>query len=283
MWSLFPFPVLICTMRGPSVCVCAFCVYVVRMLIALHTHAFNVRPMGPCISEFMCISGVFVLPRGAIGHQLSSHLIQSDHHRELSRGCDTVDHGGMADTKHSGHGKKIEVVKRRVFPLRASAPLGKVPWRAHALMWLHDRVSELAHLASKCQKGEVWPRASVMQWQRIMGKIADTKGLSQTVRRIITRWSANIDLILEHTPVRDAAVLKGIAAAAIFDAAEWKQHTTSNVAASWAECVNRQLKNDAGFAHRLVKRDQLQPCDFTTIGAGPNITAKPSDILHEDC
>ena len=59
-----------------------------------------------------------------------------------------------------------------------------------------------------------------MQWQRIVDKIADTKGLSQTVRRINPRWSANIDLILEHTPVRDAAVLKGIAAVAIFDAAE---------------------------------------------------------------
>ena len=49
-------------------------------------------------------------------------------------------------------------------------------------------------------------------------------------------WSANIDRVLEHTPVRDADALKGIAAVALHDAAEWKQPAAEKAANSWAEC-----------------------------------------------
>ena len=138
---------------------------------------------------------------------------------ELSRVCDTVDHQGMADAKHSGHGAKISTVKRRIMPMRASAVLGKVPICTHALMWLHNRVNELASLATKLQCGQL-SKASVAQWQRIMNKLADGKGLSGVVRRISPLWSREVDRILLHTPFRDGAVLRGIAAVARHDAEE---------------------------------------------------------------
>ena len=99
---------------------------------------------------------------------------------ELRRICDSVKLNGMADTKHSGHGHKLEMVKRCIYPMRASGPLGKVPIRAHALMWLHNRAVELAHFVAKVQNGVALPRASFVQWHRIMDKVAGGKGLSQT-------------------------------------------------------------------------------------------------------
>ena len=82
--------------------------------------------------------------------------------------------------------------------------------------------------------------------------------------------------------MRVSSVLEGIVAVAIHDAEEWKQHTTPMAAESWAEYVRRQLKNGAGSAHRLVKRDDFKPFDFTTLRMGPNITARASDILDDD-
>ena len=61
----------------------------------------------------------------------------------------------LAGRKHSGHGQALEKVKRLAVPRRASAALGKVPFRAHSRMWLHSRVSELAHLARKVEAGEL--------------------------------------------------------------------------------------------------------------------------------
>ena len=149
--------------------------------------------------------------------------------------------------------------------------------QAHALMLLHHRVNELAHIAKKIQTGVLLTKASLTHSQRIMDKIGNAKGLSQTVRRINPRWAANIDFVLGHTPLRDAGVLKGIAAVALHDATEWKLHTTEKAAKSWTEYVARHLKNGAGSAHRLI-----EPFDFTTLRSGPNVTAKAADILHAD-
>ena len=82
----------------------------------------------------------------------------------------------MADAKHTGHGSKISTVNRRILLMRASAALGKRLIHTHALMWLHHRVNELASLALKMQSGQL-SRTSVNQWQRIVDKLADDKGL----------------------------------------------------------------------------------------------------------
>ena len=96
------------------------------------------------------------------------------------------------------------------------------------------------------------PARSMRQWCHIMDKLAFGKGLADVVRNISPQWGANVDSVLSHIPGQDADIVMGIAAVASHGATVWKEFALPQSAASWAACVEQQIRNGAGSAHRLI-------------------------------
>ena len=201
---------------------------------------------------------------------------------EIGRVCDLVGADGTTDPKYRGHGKEVTVVKRMILPMRSSASLGKLPIRAHALVWIHNRVAELACISQKYHQGRRITAATAKQWEQIMKRLSSRKGLVEVVRKISTQWSDNVDAIAAHTLGSGTNALKGIAAVALYDAASWKEHAQAKAAAAWTAFIQHQVKIGAGISHRLVKRDELPIFDYATVGSGQNRSASPDDVLVQD-
>ena len=201
---------------------------------------------------------------------------------EVGRMCDLVDKRGRTERRYQGHGKQLTTVKRLILPMRASACLGKLPMRAHALMWLHNRVAELACISQKYEQGIRVAAATRVQWEHIVARLSARKGLAEVVRNINPQWSINVDIVAQHALGAGTNLLKRIAAVALYDASVWQEHAREASAASWTEFVHKQIKIGAGCSHRLIKRDELPIADYTTLGEGNNRTAAPESILEHD-
>ena len=117
---------------------------------------------------------------------------------EVSRICDLVGANGTIESKYRGHGKEVAIVKRMILPMRSSASLGQLPIRKHALVWLHNRVAELACMCQEYQQGRRIAAATTKQWGHIMKRLSSRKGLVEVVRKISMQWSNNVDAIAAH-------------------------------------------------------------------------------------
>ena len=102
--------------------------------------------------------------------------------------------------------------------------------RTHSLVWQHNRVTELACISQKYQRGDRIAAAEVKQWGHIVARLTSTKGLPQVVRRIGAEWAKNVDSIAARVLGHDTDVLQGIAAVAMCDAATWKEHAQASAA-----------------------------------------------------
>ena len=119
-----------------------------------------------------------------------------------------------------------------------------------------------------------------MQWEQIMARLSARKGLAEVVRIINPQWPINVVIVSTHALGTGTNLLKRVAAAALYDAAIWKERALETAAATWMEF--KQIKIGAGTAHRLIKRDEILFPDYTTFGEGQNRTAAPDSILEHD-
>ena len=206
------------------------------------------------------------------------HAIES----ELCGITDQVHDSGTAKRSFTGRARGVTTALRMALPKRASASLGKVDAKSHALRWFAIRVKELAHVSKKIRDGETVTHGTALQCDNIMAKITVNSGLIQIVRGINKDWETMVQSVRSHVPGMDTQLLFGIGQCAEDDAIEHKRRHADERAESWRAHVARQLKNGAAATHRWVKRDAAPPAPSDTVGSGGKRTASPQAIVDHD-
>ena len=201
---------------------------------------------------------------------------------ELCRLHGCVSPQGMAKNSHSGRSQGLRTVQRLALPMRASAELGKVSMPAHALAWLSTRVKELANVSRKVERGHLISSKAYAQWTDIMNKVTAQRGLPEFIRKLGIEWEEKLDFVKNHTPGRDTFSLERISELAKVLAHKIKADHFETRASSWKNFVDKQLKNGAASAHRLVKREAAPVFDTATTGSADARTASPQKILDRD-
>ena len=201
---------------------------------------------------------------------------------ELCRLTDNVEESGSPHHRFVGRSSGITTAQRLAMPMRASAPIGKVSLRTHALMWFANRVRELANIAQRyCGAHEI-PRATWLQWAGIMNGLRAHKGLIGEVAAVDEFWRTAVEAVRALDFGCGSGFLHYVAAQANLRAKQDKESVAEQRASSWKAFVQSQLHNGAAVAHRLTKRDGAPAIEIATTMASGCRTASPQAIVNED-
>ena len=201
---------------------------------------------------------------------------------ELCHLTDNVDKTGRPHHRFVGRSSGVSTAQRLAMPMRASASLGKVNLRAHALMWFANRVLELANIAQRyCDTHQI-PRATWLQWAGIMNSLRTRSGLTGEVAAVDEFWQATVGAVRATDFGHGSGFLHYVASQAQLRAKQEKESVATQRASSWKAFVQSQLHNGAAAAHRLTKKDGAPPVEIATTISSGRRTASPQAIVNED-
>ncbi len=205
----------------------------------------------------------------------------------MCRRCDFVGNDGSPDTGYTGRASGPKIVQMPTLPPRCTAPLGKVDRYGHALMWFHLRTIELSRILRRARGLGEWSPQSVRQWDALVDKLGQPKGLAAELVRRDPGWGMAMTTVASvgRAPVQGSLLL---IADAIEDLsrmakarAEQRALTRRTAAGrAWAEWVGEQAKRGGGALHKYAKRKRPPPEHAVHLKG--HITASPQALVEED-
>ena len=247
------------------------------------------RPIGCCRNPALPDPAILDLVGGGGGSvQAAVDLDHAFEHvmalaeTELCGLCDDVDAKGHPDGRYTGRGLAPRVVWRPVVPPSAR-DCGRGDRISLGLLWLANRLRELASLLAAAGRRNEVSEGMMKQWLNITARLRRPRGTLQRMLRDCTGdWQLRATCAGHLTPdntfaanelrkwaaeALDAARVRGIAAA-------------SSASKGWHAWIDEQLRGGAGALHRLAKRSAIVADQATVTDFGP--TASLQATLDSD-